>query len=148
MSHERNSQTWNDRAKLFALHATPFTRAEASCPRKRPSEVALVGKATVQGNVAQRSGGFLQEILRFLHPPVLKPLIRCHAGRLTKRSGEVPSRKFAGAREGVQRDAPANVGIEELFGSTLLPGCETASHRRMRQPDRVGDRIARGRRPG
>jgi hypothetical protein len=50
-----------------------------------------------------------------------------HPGRLTKRSGEVPIRKFTGASEHVECDAPANVGVEELFGSALLPWRETAS---------------------
>ncbi len=50
-----------------------------------------------------------------------------HPGRLAKRSGEVPIRKFAGASEQVECDAPANVGVEELFGSALLPWRETAS---------------------
>jgi hypothetical protein len=89
--------------------------------------MALICKTTVQGNGAQRSRRCLQELLRLLHPLVLQPLIRCHAGRLTKRSREVPDRKVTGASEGVQREAPANVGIEELFGLTLLPRCETAS---------------------
>ena len=89
--------------------------------------MALICKTTVQGNGAQRSRGCLQELLRFLHPPMLQPLIGCHAGRLTKRSREVPDRKVTGASEGVQREAPAHVGIEELFGLTLLPWCETAS---------------------
>src|SRR5260370_28940667 len=66
-------------------------------------------------------------MLRYLRPPVLQPLMRCHPGRLTKRSGEVPIRKFTGASEDVECDAPANVGIEELFSSPLLPWCETAS---------------------
>ena len=66
-------------------------------------------------------------MLRFLYPPVLQPLMRCHPGRLMKRSGEVPIRKFTGASEHVECDAPANVGVEELFGSALLPWRETAS---------------------
>ena len=52
--------------------------------------------------------------------------MRRHPCRLTKRSGEVPIRKFTGASEHVECDAPANVGVEELFGSALLPWRETA----------------------
>jgi hypothetical protein len=65
-------------------------------------------------------------LLRFLHPPVLQPLMSRHPGRLAKRSGEVPVRKFAGASEHVECDAPANVGVEKLFGSALLPWRQTA----------------------
>src|SRR6266853_1829658 len=88
-------------------------------------------------------------MLRYLRPPVLQPLMRCHPGRLTKRSGEVPIRKFTGASEDVECDAPANVGIEKLFSSPLLPWCETASpllwqcrdFRAHRQPQIAGDWI-------
>jgi hypothetical protein len=43
-----------------------------------------------------------------------------------KRSGEVPIRKFTGASQDVECDAPANVGIEELFSSPFLPWRQTA----------------------
>src|ERR1700704_2564198 len=83
--------------KLFSCRAAPCPWRNANNARKRPSEVALVCKTTVQGNRAQRSRGLIQEMLRFLRPPVLQPLMRCQPGRLTKRSGEVPIRKFTGA---------------------------------------------------
>ena len=45
--------------KLFAFRAAPCPWRNAKNARKRPSEVALVCKTTVQGNRAQRSRGLI-----------------------------------------------------------------------------------------
>jgi len=78
------------------LIAPPSRRAgfDASC--ENPREMALIGKAGVQGDLAQRIVGIENELLRPLHALMKQPLMRSTSDRLLESPAKMTGRQATG----------------------------------------------------